>query len=437
MRKLLLFFTFFVLSPSGFTQIFDEEVISNACNCIYNAPGDSIDSIVNSCLMKSLLYSLEKDGTITGNKLPESFTEEEAGTRVTFGQYQEMLYKICYAPSLLVQKKQNRYYKMPDSEEATRFYLQGTELEKEGDFERAIEAFKTSLLYDSLAVNTLDQAGAVFRKLNDWNKAREYSLKSLQIFPEGYYGLINIGETCLASEDSQGALAAYIKLVKYYQKNAEGYFGLARISFSSADYPGAIRLLKQAYSLLPENDTCRAREMVKYFRQIYFLMKESGSDALFREEASEFIPGVYQPKDFIQLESLELNNEIDCRLAEPQILVCADYILSTPVDTSNATRTLAIAALKKWFAKTPHYVFHIDKSVAEVLDPGGNVMNLFITAMSEFCIENPEKGNDRQAIDTYAWTTVLKYAGNKANKVPLTEQMKKRIKAQEKTTKKK
>ena len=342
-------------------QTYDEDVVMKACSCIYHSDGDSIDSIVNSCLMKALLHSLAEDG-ITKEQIlrniskpvsPENLNTEN---QTTFGEYLEMLYRNCSATRYLIEK----YY------------------------------------------------------------------------PEGHKALLDLGASYLSKGDSQNALSTYAKLIRYYPDNPDGYFGLGFISFSNGDYATTARLMKHAHIIYSAQQSNRVDECKEYLKASYYYMKEAGNDSVFASIAGEFIPPVYQPENFNQLQYIELNNAIDCRLAEPQILVCSNYILSTPVKDSDINRSFAIAAVKKWMAKTPDYIFHVDKNVAKILDVKGNVLAVFITAMTKFCIENPEQGNDSQAVASYAWDTVLYYAAKKENNVQLTRELKKMIKAKQK-----
>ncbi len=434
MKKILTIFLI-CISQAIIAQGYDEEVVMKACSCIYNAEGDSIDSIVNSCLVKALYHSLAEEG-ISKQKIMRDYsnlknapTDVNIDDQTTFADYLEMLYKNCSATQHLIEKKQTRYYKMSASKQANQYYLEGVECEKQGRTDSAIIAYNKALVYDSLFVYALDNAGILYGKMNEPDSAIRYSQKSLRIFPEGYAALLNLSAAYLTKEESQKALPAYAKLIRYYPENPEGYFGLGLISFSDDDYATTARLMKHAYAIYSAQNSNRTHDCKEYLKASYYYMKEEGKDSLFASIAGEFIPPVYQPENFDQLKNIELNNEIDCRLAEPQILICDNYILSTPVDDSNLNRKYAIEVVKRWMNKTPNYVYHVDKNVSKILDRKGDVLAVFITAMTKFSIENPEQGNDHKAVALYAWNTTLDYAANKANNIQLTGELKKMIKA--------
>ena len=427
------------VAPVAGAQTYDEDVVMKACSCIYNSEGDSIDSVVNSCLLKALLHSLAEDGIYKEKILqdistPKSLENLDTESRTSFGEYLEMLYKNCSAVHYLVEKKQAKYYRMSNSGEANRYYLEGIDYEKKGEPDSAIVSYNKSLVYDSRFVCALDNASILYGKINEPDKAIDYCQRSLLIFPEGYNALLNLGAAFLTKEDSQPALAAYVKLIKYYPESPEGYFGLSLISFTNKDYIASTNLMKYAYTIYSAQNFDRTRDCKEYLQTFYYYMKKEGNDSVFAEIAGEFVPPLYQPENFDQLQSIRLNDEIDCYLAESQVLICNNYILSTPVNDSNLNRNFAAAMVKRWMAKTPDYIFHIDKKVAKILDKKGNVLSVFTAAMTKFCIENPEQGNDEKAVALYAWNTVLDYAANKANNIQSTGELKKMINAKKSGT---
>jgi len=399
MKKTLTILFLICISQAIVAQTYDEDVVMKACSCIYNAEGDSIDSIVNACLLKALYHSLAEDG-ISQQKIMQDYAnpknvQDSVDNQVTFADYLDMLYENCSATQHLIEKKQLRYSMLSDTAEVNRYYQKGIE----------------------------------YKNRNKADSAILYFQKSLQIFPENDKALLNLGDTYWATGNSQKALSTYARLIRYYPENPEGYFGLGLVSFSENDYVTAARLMKHAYMIYSTQESNRVRDCKEYLKASYYYLKEEGKDSLFAAVAGEFIPPVYQPENFDRLQYIELDNEIDCRLMEPQILICDNYILSTPVDDKNINRKYANEAMRRWMAKTPNYVYHVDKNVAKILDKKGNVLSVFIAAMTKFSIENPEQGNDPKAVALYAWNTTLDYIANKSNNIQLTGEHKKMIKA--------
>lgn len=421
---------FFCFHSTSFSQeIYDEEVMMKACSCIYNSSDDNIDSVIDSCIIKALLHSLSEDNISKDQVVKDYLENNNTEIKTTFGIYLEQLLKHCSSIHYLVEKKQTQYYKMSGSDKANQYYLAGLDFQSQNNPDSAIISFKNALTYDSLFVLALDNLGTLYEKTGETNKAINSYLRSIHIFPEGFTALANLGNLYSFEEKNDLAIKTFTQLIKYYAENPEGYFGLGSIAFSDHNYEAATHLMKYAYyNYLSQHSEQQTHDCIEYLKAAYYYMSKEGRDSVFIKIAPEFIPEIYQPENFNQLQNIELNNEIDCRLMEPQILICVDYILSTPINQSDIKRTYAIEAIKRWMNKTPNYIFHIDKDVAPILDREGNVLSVFISAMCKFSIENPDKGNDQQAVASYAWNTILDYAANKSNNVPLTSELKKRIK---------
>ena len=435
MKKTFLLFCL-CITHTVIAQIYDEEVVTKACECVYNSTDDNIDAVINSCIMKALLHSLEKDGISQEAILKDVAKKKNLETQAVFSEYQEMLYRKCFAIQSLIEKKAKRYSNLSDSADANRYYQEGVAYMKHDSLSLALGYFNRALAHDSLFVAALDSAGIIYFRQGMPDAAIEYCQRSLQIFAEGYTALENLAKCYLLNGESQESFKIYAKLIKYFAKDPEGYFGMGSISFLNEDYPTAARLMKYAYDLYAGKNAGRAEESKDYYLKIaYYYMKEAGQDSLFLSIAGEeFIPPIYRPEQFSQLQYLKLNNEIESRLMESQILICADYILSTPVNTADKNRTYAIDAVKRWMSATPDYTYRVEKNVSPILDKEGQVMSVFITAMVKFSIENPSKGNDKQAVSWYAWNTVLDYASNPANTIKMTGDLKKMIKAKKEGT---
>jgi len=356
MKKILTIFLV-CISQTLAAQIYDEDVVMKACSCIYNAEGDNIDSIVNTCLIEALYHSLAENG-ISKQKIMQYYSNPKniedsvnVDDQTTFGDYLGMLFKNCSATQHLIEKNPSYYSEMLDS-------------------------------------------------------AVSY----------------------LTNGNSQKALSTYARLIRYYPDNPDVYFGLGLLSFSNDDFVTTARLMKHAYMIYSVQESNRVRDCKEYLKASYYYLKAEGKDSLFAAVAEEFIPPVYRPENFDRLQDMVSDNEIDCRLMEPQILICADYILSTSVDDKNMNRKYAVEAVKKWMARTPDYIYHIDKNVIPILDVKGDVLAVFIAAMTKFSIENPEQGNDQEAVALYAWNTTLDYVANKANNIRPNGALKKMIK---------
>ena len=411
------------ISQTLIAQTYDEDVVMKACDCIHHAESNSIDSIANACLTKAQ-NSLAEEGI-------SNPANASVSNRTILANYLNTLYRNCSAIKNLIEKKQSRYYKMSGSTEANHYYLEGIEYEKQSKADSAIISYNKALTYDSRFVNALDKAGALYRQMDEIDNAILYSEKSLQIFPEGYNALLNLSIASQTANDFRKAISNYAKLIWYYPEDPEGYFGLGVINFSDRDYLSTARLMKRAYMLYAAQGSDRTLNCREYLRASYYYLKKEGKEILFTSVAKEFVPPVYQAENFDQLKNIELNSKIDCRLMESQVLICSNYIFSTPANDKNLNRQYATEAIIRWMGSTPDYIFHIDRNISKILDEKGDILAVFIAAMTKFSIENPEWENNQ--ITQFALNATLSYAANKANNIQLTSELKKIIKSKKST----
>jgi len=148
-----------------------------------------------------------------------------------------------------------------------------------------------------------------------------------------------------------------------------------------------------------------------------------------------FASAVGVAQNFSKLESIPLKDSVDCKNAEPKVLECANYLLSTPcVEDRNSL--LAIQFIFEWMSNTKDYTFSIDKLFLSVskADKSKNLMHRFLASMAKTAItENPESCKDEEFIVKYL-TVFAGYCENPKYKVPKSSFIKKLVKAKNDNT---
>ncbi|SMO68990.1 hypothetical protein [Solitalea koreensis] len=132
-------------------------------------------------------------------------------------------------------------------------------------------------------------------------------------------------------------------------------------------------------------------------------------------------------QDFTALKNRTLTHSSEFKSIEPEILECANYILSTPQDDSNENRQIAIEVLVKWMGGTPDYKFHIDESIGELLQSDPDILSLYLPAMAKYALENPSRAANQNAMKLNTLKLLLNYSENKANRIKQTKELKKLI----------
>ena len=187
-----------------------------------------------------------QDGISQEAVLQDFSKKKNPETQPVFNEYLEMLYRKCFAIQSLIEKKAKRFSNLSGSAEANRYYQEGVAHAKQDSLSLALGTFNSALTHDSLFVAALDSAGIIYFRQGMPDAAIEYCQRSLQIFPEGYTALENLAKCYLLNGEAQESFKIYAKLIKYFAKDPEGYFGMGSISFLNEDYPTAARLMKYA-----------------------------------------------------------------------------------------------------------------------------------------------------------------------------------------------
>lgn len=127
-------------------------------------------------------------------------------------------------------------------------------------------------------------------------------------------------------------------------------------------------------------------------------------------------------------EEIRLDKPADYKGAETLALSAADYLLMHPYDEKNVSRERAFQFLVKWTGGIEGYDFNLRGLMLELAEDRV-LMQIYLPAMTKFCLENKTLGSTPGIIEAAAIQTVLKYANDPANKFPLKKKTRKRLEA--------
>jgi hypothetical protein len=116
--------------------------------------------------------------------------------------------------------------------------------------------------------------------------------------------------------------------------------------------------------------------------------------------------------------------------ANSAALQASTYILSTPLDFENAGRRESLVYLIKWMSGTPDYSFELDDTAMKLCDSDKELIGIYMAAMAKFVLENKSEAKNNSAIKLQAVRLFVNYANDSNNKVKLTKEIKKAIKAE-------
>ena len=123
---------------------------------------------------------------------------------------------------------------------------------------------------------------------------------------------------------------------------------------------------------------------------------------------------------------IRLDKPADFKTAEPFALSAANFLLSNPFKKDDHDRKEAFEFLITWTAGDKDYNFNLQGVILELADDK-DIMQLFLAAMTKFCLENKTLGTNTKLIENYAVKTVLDYSNNLSNNFTLKKKQRKRL----------
>lgn len=133
-------------------------------------------------------------------------------------------------------------------------------------------------------------------------------------------------------------------------------------------------------------------------------------------------------QNFSELAKTEFKSAESYKPAESQVLTCANYLFSTPMNQAELNRLNAIQYIIKWMSGTPDYTFDLGENAMKLTDGNSDLLGLYIAAMSKVVLENtgPKLNNDE--IYDQSEKILVKYCAIADNKTKPSKKIKQLIK---------
>lgn len=132
-------------------------------------------------------------------------------------------------------------------------------------------------------------------------------------------------------------------------------------------------------------------------------------------------------QDYSTLKSISLQDSLECKKAEPQVMECSNYLLSKPcIEDLNSLN--AISFLMKWMEQTPEYSFSFDRVIFKSIDSDLMLSGRYIACQVKTAINDKPKSYNKDFESKYI-TQFLEYCENPQNKVKVSSKINKLIKA--------
>jgi len=132
-------------------------------------------------------------------------------------------------------------------------------------------------------------------------------------------------------------------------------------------------------------------------------------------------------QDFSNLKSLTLNDSIQCKKAESQVLECCNYLLTQPCN-ENLNSLEATQFIMKWMEHTPDYSFGFGDGISKSINSNLMLTSRYLACQAKVAINNKPKNYDKDFQYDYI-KMFLEYCEKPQNGVKITSKLKKLIEA--------
>lgn len=131
-------------------------------------------------------------------------------------------------------------------------------------------------------------------------------------------------------------------------------------------------------------------------------------------------------QDFSRLKEIALNNEVDCKKAEPTVLQCSNSLLAT-VCTENIESLNAISFIIRWMGATPDYQFGLNERLYGAIKSNEILAGRYFAALAKTAMEKGIADKDKLQFESIK--LFLDYCENPSYAVKITKRLQKFIDA--------
>jgi tetratricopeptide (TPR) repeat protein len=282
MKKITVFAVCFMIFSSLSGQDIIEKICLSICNCVDTIENmDSLQKKIDRCVPESMVIYFS------------SINDNETGYLSNVDTIKKTVDKVMksltyYCPKIkefILTDKEEKFYKMSDSEMANQLYNDASSALQSNDYKTAEKKFIKATKESPLWVLPLDDLGLTYRLMGNYKKAIKYYSKSLELYPEGPYAIQNQAVAFTFLKDFESALKNYSLLINLYPKNPEGYFGKGKTYFLMEDYENALDYLFHCHKIYSTQNSDYVKDTESLIAAIHNKMKERNQLDIFLKKA--------------------------------------------------------------------------------------------------------------------------------------------------------
>lgn len=311
--KLSVFFLIIAVSFANAQKIDKNESINEvsdkACNCIGEIDlelerieaNDKIKSCISEAIISNqinagLMGKLSKaiDSISSSKKEIDSLvigSDEEIiiSADKDYDDIEEYLLLNCQKLKVLIASDNTKFENsVSDHDKALKFYNEGINFFKKGNYKKALPKFKKAVKADKNFAFAWDNLGMCQRKEGKYKEAIESYNESLRLDPIGRMPLMNIPVAYEYLNDYDNAILAYKKFSEIYPKDPEGFYGIGRMYHVKGNYNDALENTFKSYLLYKEMQSPYVKDAERNIAIFYNEMKDKGMLETFNKIAEKY-----------------------------------------------------------------------------------------------------------------------------------------------------
>jgi len=287
MKRLIILILYLGIFSIVSGQDLVERICKDICTCIGTVENmDSLQVRLNRCAP----ISMEEVWNSTEDIYQENelIMPDDTVQRVVDAVISKLTYYCPKIKEFILAEKKTRFYKMSDCETANELYLAGNKAYESGNYKTAEKKYLEAIKTDPGWVYPYDNLGLTYRNTGQYEKAVNYYVKSLSIYPEGNIALQNRAAAYVYLKDTDRALLDHSVLINLYPDNPEGFLGTAKAYYAKGNYDTAIDFALYSHRMYQAQNSEYVRDTEKLISQIREKMKEQNKLDLFNEKAKRY-----------------------------------------------------------------------------------------------------------------------------------------------------
>lgn len=282
MKKIFLFITILNFHFIN-SQTLEEKIAAKSCECL-KAKSKIDDDILRDCIVNSTTEVVATDKDIKNLEVINTVD----GIKNLLTKVNEILPETCdIIREQTSNDKKTVFYSESKNKNAQNSYIIANDFMNDKKYNLAIEGFMIAIKNDPNFVLAYDDLAVCHRQLEQYDEAIKYYKKSLAIFPEGDFALMNIGVVYSLKSNFKTAIEYYEKLIKYYPRDPEGYFGAGKSYFLIDNYEKALNNIFIAHRIYTNKKSEYVKDSGAIINIMYKKLKLENKLDLFKKIAED------------------------------------------------------------------------------------------------------------------------------------------------------